>query len=377
MISNTGGKQVTIKIKDLCRQLEKLAPKYMAESWDNVGLLVGDEEKEVKRIMLALDATPDVIDEAVNNKIDLIITHHPLIFKGLKQVNNKSVLGKSILKMIQNNVALYSAHTNLDMASGGTNDAIASLLGLEHVKVLKAEGFNYYKKLVVYVPATHSQQVADAMCKAGAGHIGNYSHCTFNTKGIGTFQPLEGTDPFIGEQGKVENVEEIRIETIVRSAEVGHIINEMIKAHPYEEVAYDIYALDKKDMAYGIGRTGQLVEEMTLESFATFVKDKLGLEYIQYIGHKNKKVKTIAFCTGSAIQYMKDAKKHKADVYMTGDIKYHDAQDALFEGINLINASHFGTEVLVLPFLKDYLGKHFEKLDIMMTTKEKDPFTTL
>lgn len=364
-------------IKDLHRKIEALAPRHMAESWDNVGLLIGDEDQKVNKVLLALDATPSVIDEAIAKGADLIVTHHPLIFKGIKNINNKTVLGKSILKLIKNNIGLISAHTNLDTAWGGTNDVLASLLGLEQIKILEPQGYDQYKKIVVYAPKSHSEQVREAMCEASAGHIGNYSHCTFNTEGVGTFKPSGGTNPYIGSPHKLEKVDEIRIETIVKEKSLKKVLSAMESAHPYEEIAYDIYNLEQKDLSYGIGRYGVLSEDMTLEKFTEYAKERLNLEYIQYVGHKNKSIRTIALCTGSGMDYVSKAQKVGADVYLTGDIRYHDAQDALFSGMSLVNASHYGTEVLVLPFLEDYLRTHLPELNIVQTNQERDPFTTL
>ncbi|WP_105615078.1 Nif3-like dinuclear metal center hexameric protein [Vallitalea okinawensis] len=368
---------MNVRVEDICKAMEQIAPTYMAEKWDNVGLLVGRKERKVQRILLALDATPDVINEAIDNKVDLIITHHPVPFKPVSRINSDHLVGRQLLDLMENKIALFTAHTNLDATTGGTADVVADLLGLTDQKLLTQLGVEKLLKLVVFVPEKDAEHVRQVIGDAGAGHIGNYSHCTFSTSGEGTFLPQDGSNPYIGQQGHLEKVNELRIETIVSSSQVSNVIKAMIDAHPYEEVAYDLYPLKLEDQPFGAGRVGYLKTTMSLESFAKEVKEKLQLESIQYVGDPNKIIKKVALCTGSAMDFIDDAIGSGADVYLTGDIKYHEASDAVSDGIALVNASHFGTECLILQMLEEKLNNIFANVDIIRTKVQKDPFITL
>ncbi len=207
---------MSVKVKDIMGVMEEIAPKKLAENWDKPGLAIGDPEREVKKILVALDVIDPVVEEAKRVGADMIVTHHPmLLFRKIESITADTLLGKRIFNLIQNNIAAFSAHTNLDVAAGGTNDVLAELAGLKNIEILEETWAESLKKIVVYVPAGYEQAVRDAMCGAGAGHIGAYSHCTFGAAGKGTFLPLEGTNPFLGEQGRLETADEIRLETIV------------------------------------------------------------------------------------------------------------------------------------------------------------------
>lgn len=366
-----------VRVEDICNTMEKIAPSFMAEKWDNIGLLVGRKEREVQRILLALDATPDVIQEAIDNDVDMIITHHPVPFRPVSRINSDNLVGRQILDLIENKIALFTAHTNLDATTGGTADAVADLLGLKEQKLLTQLGEEKLFKLVVFVPEKNAEHLRQVIGDAGAGHIGNYSHCSFSVSGEGTFLPQAGSDPHIGQQGNLEKVNEVRIETIVPSSQVGEVIKVMLNAHPYEEVAYDLYPLYLEGKPFGAGKVGYLESVMSLESFAKVVKEKLQLNSIQYVGNPARNIKKVALCTGSAMDFIDDAKSSGADVYLTGDIKYHEASDTISDGLALINASHFGTEFLILQMLEEKLNNIFTNVDIIRTKVQKDPFITL
>lgn len=354
---------MSVKSITIINIIEELAPQYLAEDWDNVGLLVGRSEKEIKKILLALDVTPEVVEEALQERADMIISHHPVIFKGLKALRTDTLRCQMLTKLLQNDIAVYCAHTNLDAALGGVSDALALKLGLKEIEVLQTTYQEEYFKLVVFVPEDYSRIVRKALGDAGAGHIGAYSHCTFRTPGIGTFKPGEGTNPFIGERGKIEEVKEERLETIVPSRILSRVIKAMIEAHPYEEVAYDLYPLAMRGDSHGMGRVGLLPEERTLEQFANYVKKELNAASVRYVGNKGAKIKKIAVCGGSGGSLIGEACKNNADLFLTGELSYHDAHMAREVGIAVMAAGHRATEQPVIPRLKEYLQSQLSEED--------------
>lgn len=360
--------------------IEKLAPKKLMLEWDNPGLMVGDFSKDVGKILVTLTVTPEVMDYAVKNRFDMIISHHPVIFKPLKSLRWDLPLGKIIASAIRHGIVIYSAHTNLDVAWDGINDVLTKALELADVQIMKKTYEEPLKKIVVFVPRGYEQTVRDAMGDAGAGFIGNYSHCSFNINGTGTFKPLEGTHPFIGKAGNLEHVDEVRVETIVPEGLVKKVISAMLKVHPYEEVAYDIYPVENQGKMYGLGRIGRLKSPMTLKEFGEMVKQKLRATFVKVTGDLSKPVSKVALCGGAAGELFHVAAMKGADVFISGDVKYHDALDALELGLSIIDAGHFPTENLIIPVLKDYLKKEIEKLgeEVEIDIYEgKDPFTVL
>ncbi len=280
-----GGKVVLLK--EIIKQMETFAPSHLAEEWDNVGLTIGNKNNQIKKILVALDVIPEVIEEAIQIGANLIVTHHPMIlFQKIKNIQADTALGKKIYALIQNNISAYCAHTNLDIAFGGTNDVLAKIAGLENIKILQETSHEDLKKIVVYVPQGYEENVQQAMCDAGAGFIGNYSHCSFAAEGIGTFLPLEGTNPFLGKQNTLERTKEVRLETIVPQSFCSVVLEAMKKAHPYEEPAYDVYTVEQKGKCYGIGRIGILKESMTFEEYSIFLKKQLSLDKIRIVGEK-------------------------------------------------------------------------------------------
>ena len=347
---------------EIIKELEKFAPKYLAEKWDNVGLTIGNPHKQIKKILVALDVIPAVIEEAIYIGADLIVTHHPMIlFQNIKNIQSNTYLGKRIYDFIQNDISAYCMHTNLDIAFGGTNDVLAELAGLENVNILQQTSSEELKKIVVYVPKGHEEIVRQAMCDAGAGFIGNYSQCTFYTEGIGTFLPLVDTNPFLGKQGILERTQEVRIETIVPESLLYTVLEAMKKAHVYEEPAYDIYTVEQKGKCYGIGRIGTLKQSMTFEQYGAFLKKQLALDTIRLVGDKNKIVKTVGLCTGSGVEFMEQSKNMGADVYLTGDIKFHEAQRALEMELCVADVTHYASEVIIVPILKQFLEQKAEQ----------------
>lgn len=368
-----------VALSDIFKIIESLAPPAMAESWDNTGLLLGDPRAVTDKIILTLDVNMDVAQETKARGAGLIISHHPLFIKPIKNIRLDEPGGRLIAYLIKNDIALYTAHTNLDSAIGGVNDALAAKLGLAGLSVLHISGGEHYVKLVVFVPASHAGIVRDAVCSAGAGWIGNYSHCTFQTAGTGTFLPLEGTNPFIGQKGEISFVEELRLETVVPSARAGAVVQSMLAAHPYEEVAYDLYPLENTGPPYGLGRVGNLSVPVPFEDFAGRVKDALGLVQIRLGGALTETVHRVAVCGGSGAELYAGALAAGADVLVTGDLKYHVAQEILSHGLKFIDAGHGGTERVMLPALRDYLLEKCAasglKVDVLVAEAVTDPFT--
>ena len=360
--------------------IEEWAPKSFAYDWDNVGLQVGSYNKPVRKILVTLDVLESVVDEAIEKNVDLIIAHHPLLFKPFKQLNLDSWRGRIIQKLIQHNITVYAAHTNLDMATGGVNDLLADMLGLENRGILVDTDPESLYKFVVYVPETHVENITNALVKEDAGHIGNYSHCTFQSKGTGTFMPLSEANPFIGEQNKLEKVNEVKVETIVRESTLSNVLKAVIDAHPYEEVAYDIFPLKNVDNKIGLGRIGSLNKAIPLEKFVEHVKKSLGLNHVRVSGDLAKKVKKIAVLGGSGEKYIHSAFYKKADVYITGDMSFHIAQEAVEMGISVIDAGHY-IEQVMKKGTKNYLDQRIQKssqadsnVEVIVSEINTDPF---
>ncbi|ABB14201.1 Nif3-like dinuclear metal center hexameric protein [Carboxydothermus hydrogenoformans] len=344
--------------QEIAAVIEEKFPRKLAMEWDNPGWQIYFE-KEVHKVLLALDITAATVDFALNEKVDLIITHHPLFFKPLKSLTFERKETLPLLKLLEKQISVYAIHTNLDVAFGGINDYLAELLELQEVKPLGEEIFEKLYKLSVFVPESHWETVREAMGAAGAGFIGNYSHCTFNTRGIGTFLPLEGTNPYIGAVGKLERVEEVKIETIVPERLLAKVVKAMLKVHPYEEVAYDIYPLENKNYLGGMGRIG-LTGKKSFKEFLALVAEKLGIENLRYGGDLNSVPKKVAVVTGAGGSYWPKAKFAGADIFLSGDIKYHEAVSMIEAGLNFIDAGHWETEriftELLLPLLRKIEG---------------------
>jgi len=346
---------MSVKCQVIMDAMDKLAPRHLAAEWDNVGLLVGNPAQDVHKIMVTLDITASTVEQAVACGADMIISHHPLFLKPLRNLRTDLPQGDLIAKILRHGLTVFAAHTNLDSANGGVNDALANVLGLTDVQLLTTDTTEDLFKLVVFVPDTHVQAVQNAIHKAGAGHIGQYSHCLFMTEGTGTFLPLEGSSPFIGQQGKVENVKEIRMETIVPAKSRRRVVNALLKAHPYEEVAYDLYLLANQGTQYGLGRVGHLAVPTNLQNMAETVKMRLQADFVKVAGSPQQRISTVAVCGGSGAGLLHKAIFAGADVLITGDVKYHEAQEAIAAGIALIDAGHFATEQPIVSTLSEYL----------------------
>lgn len=360
------------------RWIEEWAPPFLAEDKDNIGLLVGSPETEVQKVLVTLEVTPEVVDEAVEKRVQMIVSHHPLFREPFYRMRFDSYPASSVVKLIKNDIAVFAAHTNLDAAERGVSEALAERLGLTEVDLLFPNKEEKLYKLVVFVPSGYEDSVREAMCSAGAGCIGRYSDCTFQLSGTGTFRPLAGTSPFIGKIGELEKVLETRIETIVPESKIDAVVRAMLGAHPYEEVAYDLYPLKNQGKRLGFGRVGKLPQPMALCSFAERVKASLGQKAVRVVGDLERLVSRVAVCGGSGASLLPQALRWKADVYVTGDIKHHEALNALAQGIALIDAGHHGTERVIVPVMADYLSNRAKEercvLQVGVSDVNTDPF---
>ena len=346
--------------KDVIKYLEAWAPKGIAWERDNVGLQVGDPKIKIKNILLSLDLSEEVIESAKKDNCNLIITHHPLLFYPLKNLDvSKNRISKMIQTLIKNEMTLYSAHTNLDFTKFGVSYQLANRLELKKIRFLKNLSQNQVK-LIVFVPETHLNNVAEAIHNAGGGVIGEYSNCSFRTCGTGVFKGSDLSKPLIGKKQVLETVEEIKFEAVVDKWNLDQVISSMKIAHPYEEVAFDIYPLQNENVNYGIGAIGDLDKAMTTNEFLKFVSSKLKIPTFRHTKSHKSKIKTVAVCGGSCSELIDESIRHKADAFITADIKYHAFQDAE-EKILLIDAGHYETEVPVLDELKKRLKKFLEK----------------
>ena len=372
---------MSVSIKSVISAIEELAPTHLAEKWDNVGLLIGNPNQMISKVLVTLDVTLDVANYAAQHGYGLIISHHPLIFKGLTAVRTDNPQGELVALLVRREIAVYAAHTNLDIAQGGVNDALAAKLELTNIRPLTVTSEEKLLKLVVFVPSTHVETVLEAIGKAGAGHIGNYSHCTFQSQGLGTFLPLAGTKPFLGQQGQLEYVDEARLETILPQIRSKAILKALFDAHPYEEVAYDLYPLVNTGRQYGLGRLGTLAEPCDCREWLQQLKTALNLSQVRVVGDIQKPVQQVALCGGSGASMIDHAIRAGADVLVTGDVKYHEAQEAAARGLIIVDGGHFATEQPIVAAVVDYL-RHYTthagwKLIVDSETTNKDVFQVI
>lgn len=342
------------KCQQVIELIENIAPKNLAEEWDNVGLHLGAYNMEVSKVLVTLDIDGELVEEAIVNGVNLIISHHPFIFTPLKNIRWDDYKGKLIKKLITHNIGVYCAHTNIDISNKGINYWLGKKLGLQDIQPLAQLFSENLYKYVIYVPQSYKEDLVKALGDLGAGFIGNYSHCIFSSSGIGTFKPTEGAKPFIGSINKLEHVEESRIETIVREKDLSRITKKINKIHPYEEVAYDIYPLENKGNIQGLGIKGS-IDPVDTDEFLNHVKKSLDLSTLRIAGAKPRKITNVALCTGAGVSEMRNAKYAGAHVFITGDVKYHDAQLAKELGIFLIDAGHYATEKIFIESMTSYL----------------------
>jgi dinuclear metal center YbgI/SA1388 family protein len=360
-----------MKIKEITDYLESLAPLSSQESYDNSGLLVGSPDDEVSGILISLDCIEVTVQEAIDKKCNLIISHHPIVFKGLKKLNGKNYVERTVIKAIKNNIALYAIHTNLDNYQLGVNHKIASLLNLQNSQIL-APVSNKLMKLSTYVPENSKQLVLKAMYEAGAGNIGNYSECSFSFEGMGTFLPNEDANPTTGVHHILSHEKEWKVEVILPIHRQHQVISAMKRVHPYEEVAYELFSVANENQDEGAGRIGELENEMSEKDFLTLLKKTFNCDIIRHTALRSKTIKKVALCGGSGSFLLKEAKRQKADIFITGDFKYHEFFDAEGE-IIIADIGHFESEQFTINLLGEILTKKMPKFAVHLTGINTNP----
>lgn len=362
-----------MKIKEVIAHLEQRFPLFWQEDFDNCGIQCGDKEREITGVMVCFDISEKVIEEAISKNCNMVVSHHPIIYRnGLKKIEPTNRVGKVVFKAIENKILLYSMHTNMDSGINGGNVLFSKKLGLQNIKVLSPKT-DMFKKLVVFTPKDNVEKLRNAIFEAGAGNIGNYSNCSYNMNGYGTFTPNEEANPTIGKSGIPEQVAEERIEIIFPSHAQKKVIEAVFNHHPYEEPAFDIINLDNQNYQIGLGRVGTLPEPMEIKPFLQFVKKQLNIESIKYSGKIERKIEKVAVCGGGGASFIMEAIGMGADIYLTGDIKYHDyflaenrmivADIGHFEGENFIREIIFNEITDFFTNFASYISED-EKLEI-------------
>ncbi|MCQ2319819.1 MAG: Nif3-like dinuclear metal center hexameric protein [Bacteroidales bacterium] len=344
-------------VKEILSCLTRVAPLSWQENYDNAGLQVGDENAEVSKALIALDVTEALVDEAIAKSCNLIVSHHPLIFKGLKRLTPKSPIERAVMKAIKNDITIISMHTNLDNSYLGVNCRLGEMLGLKNLHVLQPMN-GRLMKLVVFSPADYAEKVRSAIFEAGAGCIGNYDSCSFNAAGLGSFRAGEEAHPFVGEQGELHFEDEVRIETIVPDHLLNRVISAMLKVHPYEEVAYDVYQLQNDSPLVGSGMIGEFENEMPEMDFLDLVSETIGTPCLRHSALTGGMIKRVALCGGAGSFLLGDAKSAQADAFLSADMKYHE----FFEpdgDILLVDGGHFETEQFTKELIRDLIKKNF------------------
>lgn len=358
-------------LSDIIRTLEAWAPPVLQEEYDNSGLQVGDPRSAVKAALICLDCTEDVVAEAVRRGCDLIIAHHPVIFRGLKGITGRNGVERTLLAAVRNNVAIYAIHTNLDNVISGVNAEIAERLGLQQVEVLEPKR-DQLRKLVVFVPMAHAEAVRNAMFAAGAGSIGNYDECSFGLEGQGTFRGGAGSDPYVGAKGVRHTEPEVRIETVLHAPMERSVVQALLKAHPYEEVAYDLYPLANIVNGVGSGAVGRLARPMAEAAFLAMVKEAFNAPVVKHTALRGKPVERVAVCGGSGAFLIGRARASGADAFVTADVKYHqffEAEDQLL----LADIGHFESEQFTMHLIQRHLSSFLPTFAAHLTETVTNP----
>ncbi len=364
-----------MKLKEITTYLDTAVPLSFQEDYDNSGLQVGDPDKEISSALITLDVTEEILDEAIVSGCDLILSHHPVIFSGLKRITGLSITEKILIRAIRDDIAIYSSHTNLDIFNAGVSRKMAQKLSLQNIKVL-APLKGRLNKLVTYIPESHLDKVREAVFNAGAGVIGNYDNCGFVAEGTGSFRGNESTNPYVGERGKMHFEKELRFETVFVSHLKDKVIKALISAHPYEEVAYDIYLLENNNVDFGLGCTGDLPEAKNESDFLKMVSDIFNARGLRNSKLSGRKIKKVALCGGSGASLLKDAISSGADAFVTGDIKYHNYFDA--EGrILLVDTGHYESEKFATEIIYDLIIKKFPKFAVRFSKTDTNPINYL
>jgi dinuclear metal center YbgI/SA1388 family protein len=360
-----------MKVSDIINALEDKAPIQLQESYDNSGLLVGGMDADIDSAMITLDVTEAVIEEALETNCSLIISHHPVIFSPLKRLTGSTYTERIILKAVKNDIALYAIHTNLDNIHDGVNSVIAEKLGIQNTRILKPiKGI--LRKLVTFCPSDYAEKVREAVFTAGAGVIGNYDSCSYNTEGFGSFKAGEGTNPFVGKVNEIHYENETRIETIYPVYLEREVLNALFSSHPYEEVAYDLYPLENEYPAAGAGMTGELPDAVEERSFLEKVKETFDLPVVRHTSFTGNKISKVSFCGGSGAFLIPSALRSGADIFLTADIKYHQFFDA-DERMMIADIGHYESEQFTKDLIFKILKDKFPNFALRISETDTNP----
>lgn len=364
-----------MKIKEILHTLEQIAPIPLQESFDNSGVQIGDVYQEAKGAIVCIDVTEAVVDEAINLGCNLIISHHPLAFRSFKSLTGKNYVERCMIKACKHDIVVYAAHTNLDNASEGINQYLAKKLNLQHVRILDPQKSKLLK-LVVFVPHSHVDVVRNALFNAGAGNIGNYDSCSYNLRGEGTFRAQQNTNPFVGKKGELHYEPETRIEVILPSYKQSEIERALLAVHPYEEPAYDFYALENVWKQAGSGIVGTLPEEMDEEDFLYLLKDTFNLKMIQHSTVRGAIIRDVAICSGSGAFLIPKAISYGADVFVTGEAKYNDYYD-VEDKLLLAVVGHYESEIFTKNIFFDIISEKYPNFAVYMSGFDVNPVNYL
>ncbi|MFZ4544387.1 MAG: Nif3-like dinuclear metal center hexameric protein [Saprospiraceae bacterium] len=364
-------------IKEIIQSLENIAPPIYQESYDNSGLLVGNPGNEVTAVLISLDCLEKTVDEAIEKSCNLIVAHHPIVFKGLKRFNGKNYVERTIMKAIKHDIAIYAIHTNLDnMYFQGVNAKIAEMLHLKNTKIL-APKKQILRNLVTFVPNDKADLVRAALFQAGAGRIGNYDQCSFNVEGTGTFRANEQANPYVGIAGVQHRENETRVEVVFPMDKERELMQALCSSHPYEEVAYYIYSLENQHQEIGSGMIGNVESAMDMKDFLQFVKQQMKCAVVKYTDfQEGKKVRKVALCGGSGSFLLNDAIAQGADVYISADFKYHEYFDA-DDKIVIADIGHFESEQYTISLISDIISKNFLNFAVYLTERNTNPVNYL
>lgn len=362
---------MAVNIQTITRYLEQLAPSAYQESYDNSGFICGNPADEVTGILCSLDATEAIVDEAIREGCNLVVAHHPIVFKGLKRITGQNYVERTVIKAIKHDVAIYAIHTNLDNVATGVNKKISDIIGLANPRVLAPKP-STLRKLTTFVPPENTEQVLNALSEAGAGNIGNYKNCSFQLEGKGTFQPTAEANPHIGEAGKLEHVHENRVEVLFPAVHTHSVLQTLRAAHPYEEVAYYMHELVNDNQEVGSGMIGELTEGMKTEEFLTLLKEKMNLPLIRHTALVRSEIKRVAVCGGAGSFLLNNALREQADIFITADYKYHEFFDA--DGkIIIADIGHYESEIFTKDLLKELLSEKFANFAVRTAKTVTNP----
>lgn len=370
------GLNQAMRIRDVTQILEDWFPLSLAESWDNVGLIVGDRTRTVERIMTCLSVTAESAEEAIREKADLIVSHHPILFRKVRSLTSDGP-ERVVYSLMRAGISVYSPHTAFDGASGGINEQIAERMGLKDVRPLRPASESRSFKLAVFVPESDLDRVQRALFDAGAGRIGEYSECSFRVDGTGSFLGSDVSNPTTGQRGRREVVAEQRLEVVVAASRLRDAIAAMRRTHSYEEPAFDVYPLEPNVLPVGAGRVGALTTERTLEALASQLKQSLSARHVEIVGDQGRMCQRIGIGCGAGGEFLRDALAAGCDVFVTGEARFHDLLAAKADGVGLILAGHYATERFAVETLAERLANRLGGLTVWASREESDPAMTV